>query len=247
MTTLDNLEQEIQSAATLPSSNHPGKNHSNVIVKKEEESTVTFSSSNSTRPLGNGYSSNIVKKEEVTANFPSSHHTHSPAKDRHVVVKQENTVPTIPAAVDPLSDILSRLKSSIRYGTTYKPNQAETSDKSKLIDVKLTPKVSIPISNEIERASSSNVQQETNKDISLNKQDVHESSFSVVDSTEVNSLPASNSLSFSITKAHEYPIEKKQSFESCSVPENLNFSFSSISSIEEFEPKKYSLSSILSL
>ncbi|KAI9365668.1 hypothetical protein BD770DRAFT_77272 [Pilaira anomala] len=245
VTTLDNLEQEIQSAATLPSSDHPDKNHSNGIVKKEEASTVTFPSSNGTRPLGNRSFSNIVKKEEVTANFPSSHNIYSPVKGRDVVVKKENAVPTIPATADSLSDILSRLKSSIRYGTTYKPNQAETSDKSKLIDVKLTP---TPISNEIKRTGSSNVQQqETNKAVSLNKQDIHESSFSVVDTTEVNSLPASNCLSFSITEVHEHPTEKKQSFESYSVPESLNFSFSSISSIEEFEPKKYSLSSILSL
>lgn len=140
--------------------------------------------------------------------------------------KSETTNRTEPSIKNESVDINSQAMAFSSGGESSKIKQANTNLVYN-VDIRDT----ITLNN---NCSNSSVLQETNKATSSKKQvdTAHDFSFSIVDT---NVIPHSSN-----STAEAYPFHG-------SAPENVNFSCSSISSLEDFDSKKFSLSYILSL
>lgn len=113
---------------------------------------------------------------------------------------------------------------------------SDESSKIKQTDANLISNFDIQDAAILNHDKNSSALKDTNKIISSNKSvdTANDSSFSIVDTNTILHL----NLSYPTPEAHRFQD---------SAPENLNFSCSSISSIEDFDSKKFSLSYMLSL
>lgn len=161
-------------------------------------------------------------------------------KQEELIAISDPTTTTNTSLTFKLETTTNRTKPSIKKECADINCQAETfssgeSSKIKRADTNLVSNVGIQDTTTLNNnGSNSSVLQETNKATSSNKQvgTAHGSSFSIVDT---NAILHS---SYSIAEAHPFH---------GSATENVNFSCSSISSLEDFDSKKLSLSYILSL
>ncbi|KAI9264683.1 hypothetical protein EDC94DRAFT_693404 [Helicostylum pulchrum] len=191
---------------------------------------------------------NLEQQVVSSASLPPSQGMESQSNTcSTVTVKQEEliaisdpTTTTNTSLTFKLETTTNRTEPSIKKECADINCQAETfssgeSSKIKRADTNLVSNVDIQDTTTLNNnGSNSSVLQETNKATSSNKKvgTAHGSSFSIVDT---NAILHS---SYSIAEAHPFH---------GSATENVNFSCSSISSLEDFDSKKFSLSYILSL
>ncbi|KAI8067435.1 hypothetical protein BDF21DRAFT_114532 [Thamnidium elegans] len=199
----------------------------------------------------------LEQKVLSSASLPPSQGTDSQSNScSTVTVKEEEPIitsdPTITTNVTLTfkSETTNRAGPSIKNEPSIKNDgvdmnkQAETfsnggeSSKVKQADTNLVSNVDIQDTATLNNGRNSNALQETNKVTSSNKQvdTVHDSGFSIIDTNVI--LQSSKSLSYSAPETHSFHNSAR---------ENQNFSCSNISSMEDFDSKKFSLSYILSL
>lgn len=180
-------------------------------------SSASLPPSQVTESQSNTCSTVTVKQEELVVTSVLATTTHA-----GLIFKSETTNRTEPSIKNENVDINSQTVTFSSGGESSKIKQADTNLVYN-VDIQDT----ITLNN---NGSNSSVLQETNKATSSKKQ--VDTAHDFVDTNAI--------LHSSSSTAEAYPSHN-------SAPENVNFSCSSISSLEDFDSKKFSLSYILSL